>query len=156
MKKIVFVFLLASHSITISAQTDTIKIQKPVNVWIYTKESDIQRGVLTGGFANGLLIYPGSMKDYLKQVRLQPVSISYENIGKIKTKRRGGILKGIGLGGAIGFAPVIAGEGGAYVALMAVPLGVVTGAIVGATSKKKYVINGDAQAFRKFTAKFIK
>ncbi len=86
MKQIMFVFLFASHSITISAQTDTIKIQKPVNVWIYTKESDIQRGVLTEGFANGVLIYPGSMKDYLNQVRLQPVSTSYENIAKIKTR----------------------------------------------------------------------
>jgi hypothetical protein len=57
---------------------------------------------------------------------------------------------------AVGFAPVVFGQGGAFVATVSFPLGVIIGSIVGATSKKKFIINGDLQAFQKFTGKVIK
>jgi hypothetical protein len=51
---------------------------------------------------------------------------------------------------------VFFGQGGAYVAVLTFPLGIITGSIVGATSKRRYVIKGDAQALAQFTRKYIK
>jgi hypothetical protein len=43
-----------------------------------------------------------------------------------------------------------------YVAIFTFPLGIITGSVIGATSRKKYEIKGDPQAFAKFTRKYIK
>ena len=119
----------------------------------------MQQSLLTGGSATTVLIYPGSMKEYKNQASPQSVRISYENITTIKikkTKGAGGVLKGILIGGGIGLSPAFFGEGGAYAAIIAFPVGVILGAIIGATSKKKYEINGELNSFQKFIHKFIK
>jgi hypothetical protein len=53
-------------------------------------------------------------------------------------KKKHYILKGILIGGAIGFAPIIFGEGGAYAAMITFPAGIITGAILGIRANKKY------------------
>ena len=54
--------------------------------------------------------------------------------------RRGfsGALKGALIGGGIGLLPIVAGQGGGYVAIITFPVGLITGAIIGGTSKKKH------------------
>ncbi len=48
------------------------------------------------------------------------------------------ILRGMLIGGAIGIAPVVFGEGGAYVAVFSFPAGLITGAILGAAAKRRH------------------
>jgi hypothetical protein len=81
---------------------------------------------------------------------------SYPDISKIETHKKNGFLKGTLIGAGIGLAPVIVssifgeGEGGAYVSIITFPLGIITGAIIGGTSKKKFYINGEASKFHSF------
>jgi hypothetical protein len=42
------------------------------------------------------------------------------------------------------------GEGGAYVSVIAFPVGIITGAIIGSTGKKKFFIDGQASNFIHF------
>jgi|GEM_PF-3992622 len=51
---------------------------------------------------------------------------------------------------------VKSGEGGAYVSLVAVPLGTLVGGIIGATSKKKFQIGADNTKFQQFRKKVKK
>jgi hypothetical protein len=136
--------------------TGIAKMQKPLPVWIYSKDNKEQKGLLTGGSATTVLIYPGSMKEYKNQSSPQSLSFSYERINFIKIKKAYGLIEGLAKGGLIGLTPIAFGEGGAYVSIIAIPLGVIIGSIVGATSKKKFEINGDLNSFQKFTKRVIK
>ena len=156
MKKILLVFLFATYSLMLSAQADIVKIRKPLRTWIYTKENTEQRGLLIGYSATTLLIYPGSTTEFYKEKSPQTKSLIYENISLIRVKKINGLIKGLLIGGGIGVAPVVLGYGGAIVAVFTLPVGIITGSIVGATSKKKYEINGDITAFQKFIAKLKK
>jgi len=59
------------------------------------------------------------------------------------------LLQGLAIGGVIGLSPIVFGQGGAFVAILTFPVGIITGAIVGATSSEKYFINGNYAAFNK-------
>ena len=155
MKQTLVILFLAIVSTNLFAQTEITKARKPVYIWIYTNDGSIHKGILTGGSATSLQIHPGRIKDYRKQDKAITMNLDYKDITLIKTKKTGGLLKGLLIGGGIGFFPVVFGEGGAYVAILAFPLGVISGTVVGLTSKKKHIINGDIKAFQKFTSKFI-
>ncbi len=159
MKKIQLVILLIIGGIypfTASAQTTAAKGQKARMIWVYTKQGSLQKGVLYGSSDTSLLIYQGRMNEYLNQKRHELASIIYENIGIIKTKKHGGLLKGLLIGAGIGLAPIVFGQEGAFVAFVSFPLGIVIGSIVGVISKKRYVINGDLTRFQKFANKYAK
>ena len=156
MKKIVQAFPILLLSLTVIAQQDTLITEKTVTTWVYTKQGNMLKGVLAGRSGTDLLLYPGSLKEKKKNIDYQLVRINFDNITIIKTKKPNGLIKGLVTGGAIGFAPVIFGEGGAYVAIIAFPVGIITGTLIGASSKKKYMINGDYTSFLSFTDKFIK
>lgn len=112
------------------------------------------KGLLVQLEDSSVVLYPGKRKDLRKGVTRDSVAIAYSRIKHIKLKKKNGLLKGLLIGGAIGFAPAFFGEGGAYVALVAFPLGIITGAIVGSTSGKKYAINGSYAAFNKMKKKY--
>lgn len=145
-----------SYSLSVTAQATTARVEKPVRAWVYTKQGSIQEGILYGFNNDAFVLYPGTAKDYINKKERDLTSIKYDNINLIKVKKHGGVLRGLLIGGAIGIAPVVFGQGGAFVAIVTFPLGVITGAIVGATSKKKYLINGDLDAFNKFVDKYAK
>jgi len=159
MKEIQLVILLIIDGIypfTASAQTTEAKGQKAQMIWVYTKQGSLQKGVLHGSSDSSLSIYQGSMNEYLNKKRNELTSINYENIGIIKTKKQGGLLKGLLIGAGIGLAPIVFGQGGAFVAIISFPVGIIAGSIVGVTSRKKYVINGDLNSFQKFAHKYAK
>jgi hypothetical protein len=141
------------HSFTVSAQTATVKVQKAIKVWVYTKQGSLQKGIWDGSSDTSLSIYRGRVNEYLNQKRHELASINYETISIIKVKKHGGLLKGLLIGAGIGLAPIVFGQGGAFVAFISFPVGIITGTIVGITSKKKYIINGDLHAFQKFINK---
>jgi hypothetical protein len=152
------------HSLHIAAQnnialqSDTLVTKKPVNIWVYTSAGNIVEGKLAGRSGKNLLVYPKAMKKQKANMDYTVERIPYQNITTIQTKKQqwhGGMLKGMLIGGGLGFAPVFGGEAGAYVALLAFPIGLITGAIVGGTSKKKYRIHGNYQPYRGFTDRHL-
>jgi hypothetical protein len=156
MKISIFIFFIVFCSLTLSAQTGITKTKKPSKIWIYTEENTEQEGVLAGATDSVLFIYPGSMGAYRKEASPQLKGINYKNIHNIKIKKEGEFSKGLLIGAGIGLFPLVFGQGGAYVAIFTFPLGIITGSVIGATSRKKYEIKGDPQAFAKFTRKYIK
>ena len=156
MKKLLQALSFLLLSLTVLAQQDTLVTKKPFITWVYTKQGNMVKGVLAGRSGSDLLLYPGSLKEKKKNIDYPFVRIPFGNITTIKTKKPNGLIKGLLIGGGIGFAPVIFGEGGAYVAIIAFPLGIVTGTLICATSKKKFSLNGDYRLFLSFTDKFIK
>ena len=62
----------------------------------------------------------------------------------------------MGIGALIGISPIIFGQAGAYIAIVSFPVGIVTGTIVGATSRKKFNINSSKENFAKFRQKVSK
>lgn len=156
MKRILFALLAVVYSFTISAQADAVKNQTPLYVWVYTTDGKMQKGILAGRTDSAILLFRGRRKDFKKQETPPLEKVHYTDITIIKTRSKLGFLKGMGIGAGIGIAPALFGEGGAYVAIISFPTGLITGSSIGATSKKKHKINGDFAAFRKFTDKFIK
>jgi hypothetical protein len=156
MKQLLIVLLLGVYSLTISAQTDTIRNQKPQWVWVYTTGGKMQKGILAGRTDSALLLYQGSKRGFKKQETPPLAGINYKNITIIKTRIKAGFLKGLGIGAGIGFAPALFGEAGAYVAVVSFPTGLIAGSSIGFNDKKKNKINGDFAAFRGFADKFIK
>jgi len=76
-------------------------------------------------------------------------------------------LRGILFGTAIGLSPVLTGSlfgasilyGAGYLTIVTLPLGIITGSIIGATSKKIYSIQGSPTLFydfKKGTTKYLK
>lgn len=154
MKQMMFILFIAIISSKISAQTDMIKNQKPDWVWIYTTAVKMQKGILAGRTDSALLLFRGRRKDFRKQETPLLEKVYYTNITIIKTRSKLGFLKGLGIGGSIGFIPALFGEGGAYVAVLSFPTGLIAGSSIGLNTKKKHKINGDFAAFQKFADKF--
>jgi hypothetical protein len=155
MRKTVQALLIFLLPVKMFAQQDTLVTEKPVTISIYTKQGNKLTGILAGRSGEELLLYPGTWKEKKNNTAYQLVRIHYSSINTIKTKRPNGFVKGLLIGGTVGAAPLLFGEGGAYVAVASLPTGLLTGGIIGASSKKKYTINGEYPAFLAFTNKFI-
>ncbi len=170
MKKYIFLIILnIFFAIHAYAQIDSSFSAKPRHtIRIFTLNSSTVDGILTSINDSAVFIYPGNFREW-KQQKTFPITITpYSTINKIQTKKRNGILKGVVIGAGIGIMPVLldaiftpkggtkSGEGGAYISLVAVPLGTLVGGIVGATSKKKFQIGGDETKFQRFRKKIKK
>jgi hypothetical protein len=158
MKSKILLLWFMLFSLNLAAQNDTLVTKKPVNLWVHTSDGNMVKGKLAGRSGNNLLVNPRATEEQVIKGDDALERIPYHHITTIQTKKQkglGGMLKGMLIGGAIGFAPVIAGEGGAYVAVLAFPLGLITGAIVGGTSKKNYSINQSYQPYLRFTNKHL-
>jgi hypothetical protein len=96
-----------------------------------------------------------SAKRNVNNVESNKIEIKYSNIREIKVRKKNGILKGFFYGTGVGLLPLIGGaiigkgEGGAYVSVITLPLGVITGTLIG-SSRKKFNINGNTSSFYDF------
>jgi hypothetical protein len=145
-----------SYSISlVHAQTGMSRVHKHLKTWAFTNDDKEIKGTLIGASDSALFIYPGSIGAFEKENAPVLTAINYQNISLVKVKQRGGVLKGALLGGGIGFAPAFFGEGGAYVAVITFPVGLITGTVVGATAKRKYKIDGSHEAFAEFKHKWV-
>jgi hypothetical protein len=117
---------------------------------ITSMDNKIKKGVMIQLNDSSVALYPDKWrKFYNKRITHDTVVIAYSQIQKIKLKKQGRLLKGLAIGGVIGLSPIVFGQGGAFVAILTFPVGIITGAIVGATSSEKYFINGNYAAFNK-------
>ena len=83
------------------------------------------------------------------------MEINYLNVRDIKIRKHNGLVKGFLAGFIIGASPILGGltigqgEGSAYVTMVTLPVGVITGTLIGAF-RKRFRIDGDAQSFEHF------
>ncbi len=166
-KTIQLTVLYALITTCVNAQVYTTFTSKPRHtITIYTLNNNTINGILTRANDTVVFIYPGNFREWKQQKKI-PISVTpFTTIQKIETKQKGvkKVIKGMLIGAGIGLAPVLVGsifgrstgEGGAYVSLVAVPLGAIVGSIIGATSKKKFQIQGDKIKFQRFRNKVKK
>lgn len=143
-------------SLNLSAQTDTLITKRPVNIWIYLTDGILIKGIFAGRTQNNILLYRNASRKQIARGGAALEGIPYQNISLVKTKKSNGILGGVAKGALIGILPLVGGEGGAYATVITLPLGIITGAIIGKTSKKKHAIDNDQQKFLDFTNKYLK
>ncbi|MEO7048300.1 MAG: hypothetical protein ABI091_23575 [Ferruginibacter sp.] len=148
-----FVLLIIVHS-SFARNITTANHRPRYYASIQTMNGKIVKGLLLQMEDSSVALFPGKWKKIRKGVIHDSVVITYLQARQIKLKKKNSLLKGLLIGGGIGFAPAFFGEGGAYVALLTFPIGIITGAIVGITSGKKYFINGNYAAFNKMKKRY--
>jgi hypothetical protein len=157
--KIIFINLLLFVALNVSAQNDhTLNPAPKHKIWVSTTQGDIIKGTLVDVSDSSVKIFPGKFSEWNNHSKISVINESYSNISNIKTQKKGGLIRGMLIGTAIGISPVLVGslfgpsigEGGAYVSIVAFPVGIITGAILGCTSKKKFLINEEASRFDSF------
>jgi len=157
MKKVILpLFLL--FILNVSAQDHPVIKGWPKKIWLYTNHGDLIKGILIGTSDSSVKIFPGKFSEYNSTSKISIVSVSYFNINNIKIHKKSGLINGMLLGAGVGILPVLVGsvfgpsigQGGAYVSIVAVPLGIIAGAIIGSTSKRKFFIGGDKSKFLSF------
>ncbi len=157
--KIIFINLLPLIILNASAQNDcTLKPTPKYKIWVSTTHDDLIKGILIDVSDSSVKIFPGKFSEWNSHSDISVIKESYSNITNIKTHKKGGLLKGLLIGAGIGISPVLVGsifgrsvgEGGAYVSIITLPVGLITGAIIGGTSKKKFLINRDTSRFHSF------
>jgi len=143
------------------AQSDsTRKLWLKHKIWIYNNEGDLQKGVLISTTDSSLKFFPGKFSDWHRHSKISVVSQSYLNISNIKIHKRDGLIRGMLIGTGIGLSPILFGavfgegqggaQGGALVSVFTLPVGIIAGAIIGSTAKKKFFIGGQASKFHLF------
>jgi hypothetical protein len=123
-----------------------------------TTEGKMLKGLLIDIKDSSITVYSGNSNRIGSEEMSHSQKIDYSQIQQVKLKRRNGLINGIGIGAGIGILPALVGgifgrstgEGGAYVSVVTLPLGLITGTLIGATSRKKYNIHGDFSQFRDF------
>ena len=144
MKKISFVTItLIMLSSAVFSQSESNSIAH--NVQIETMSDSLINEMFVNSIHSSMNVFQGSWQQLTQEKGYQAPSFDYNRRHDPKTKkgRAGKVLKGIAIGGAIGLSPAILsaifgkGEGGAYVSVFTFPLGIITGGIIGATSKGK-------------------
>lgn len=157
--RIIFINLLLFLVLTASAQNDSALRPVPKeNIWMFTTGGDLVKGILINTTDSPVSIFPGKPSKWDRRSKILVANQSYLNIANIRTRKKGALLKGLLIGGGVGLLPVLlgslfgtsAGQGGAYVSIITFPVGIITGSIIGSTSKKKFFIGGDRTRFLRF------
>ncbi len=110
---------------------------------------------LTNGEVHDLYLHGRSGNDLLvsKEAdrRNDLQRINYSQIESIRMKRLAP-LQTLLIAIVIGLAPIVAGQGGAYVAILSFPLSIIISVIL-AVSKRTYKLHGRLDKFEKITSK---
>src|SRR5438477_2911226 len=83
---------LPSASVHDSIYVSNTELKEPLKIWVYTKENTLQKGVLIAVSDTALNIYSGSIGEFKKKTSPQLISLSYDKVSVIKTKKEGGIF----------------------------------------------------------------
>jgi hypothetical protein len=155
--KIIFINLLLLTILNVSAQNDyTLNPTLKHKIWVSTTKGGLVKGILVDVSDSSVKIFSGRFSEWNSHSKVSVANETYLNITGIRTHKKGGLIKGLLIGAGIGLSPLLLGtafgegEGGAYASIITLPLGIVTGAIVGCTSKKKFLIGGEASKFHSF------
>ncbi len=114
------------------------------------------QGLLIKAGDSAVSIFPGSFYAWKQEDHLQLVIIPAYQIQKIMLQKKNGLLAGAIIRSGIGLLPLlfssIVGKGGlgSYLSILTFPLGLMTGGIIGATSRRKYNVAGDPEQYTRF------
>ena len=159
MKKITHVILFLFAIQVCVAQTDSAKKSPLYKIKLSTMNDNLMAGILIGSTDSSVTVYPGTIDHYKKGKQFSNATLNYENIKEISAKRKGGAFRGALIGAGVGMLPVIVslfqqGKGNTgYLGVITVPVGAISGAVIGAVSKKKARINGDKEKLKQFLTK---
>ncbi len=162
MKKNLFINLFTLFILSASAQNNNALKHTPKHtIWITTNEGKVIKGILVSTSDSSVEIFPGKKSEYGKQLELSMVKESYLNIAKIQIHKQNAVLKGMLIGGGIALAPALigpifgksTGQAGSITSVILFPFGIITGAITGIASRKRFLIRGDKRKFYAFHKK---
>jgi len=147
MKKNFFISFFTFLILNASAQTDFTIKDRPKKIWLYTDHGNLIKGVLIGTSDSFVNIFPAKFKEYNNTSKISIVRVSYFDINRLKIHKKNGLINGMLLGAGAGILPVLVGsifgpsigQGDAYVSIVAVPLGIITGAIIGSLPKESFL-----------------
>ena len=155
-KLLAFAILVALTSNVRAHDSIAANLKFKYKIWVHTTSGNLIKGILLSVNDSSVRIFPGEFSQLKKERNSEIVNQSYTTISDIYIRKKAAWLKGMGIGALIGISPIIFGQAGAYIAIVSFPVGIVTGTIVGATSRKKFNINSSKENFAKFRQKVSK
>ncbi|MEP6594647.1 MAG: hypothetical protein ABJA71_01825 [Ginsengibacter sp.] len=158
MRKNIFISALIFLFLGASSQNDFALRSRPKKIWVYNDQGNLIKGIFVGSSDSSVNIFPGKLSEWNSRSKTSVVNQSYLNINNIKIHKKSGLVSGMLLGAGVSLLPVLVGsifgqstgQGGCYVSIITFPAGLITGAIIGGTSKKRFLINGEALRFHAF------
>ena len=154
MKKVTCQFIFLLLSLTAVCQEKAIK---PIcKIDITTLDENKLRGLLLLTSDSSLFVYPGSQKQWNKGKKFNGVALNSSRIKRITIKKNSRALKGMTIGSVLGTLPMLAGSRGGDISglkeltQLTVPVGGITGAILGLNEQKTFQINGSLILFMQF------
>ena len=130
---------------------------KPIcRVDITTMGENKLKGLLLYTNDSSVVIYPGKKKQWNNGKKFKPVEFTASRIKRITIKKNNRALKGMTIGSVVGALPMLTGSkdgntaGLQELTKLSMPVGGITGAILGLTQQKSFYINGSVTLFLQF------
>ncbi len=157
MIKLYIYFLLIKTSTSLFSQQQEYFTLKPIcRIHITTVNGNMLKGLLIMTHDSVVVVYPGKRSEWNKNKEYRAAVYGYSKIRRILIKKNGRVMKGISLGAAIGSLPLFAGLGKnekdaiARISAITLPAGMLAGALLGYSAKKKFYINASGSSFHEF------
>lgn len=156
MKKVICQFIFFLLTLTVFCQENEKTIKPVCKIDITTMGENKLKGLLLFMNDTSLVVYPGSDKQWNKGKKFNAIAYSSSRIKKITIKKNNRALKGLTIGSVIGTLPMLIGSrdgdksGLKELTQLTVPVGGITGAILGLSEQKTFQINGSVILFREF------
>ena len=156
MKKVIYLFIFFSFTHTVFCQEKEKTIKPICKIHITTLDENKLKGLLLFMSDSSVLVYPGSQKQWNNGKKFNDVALSSSRLKRITIKKNNRALKGMTIGSVIGTLPLFAGSkdgdksGLKELTQLTVPVGGITGAILGLNEQKTFQINGSLILFREF------
>jgi hypothetical protein len=138
------------------AQETEEKIKPICTIHVTTMNENKMKGLLILTKDSVVAVYPGNHKQWNKGKKYNAVVFGFSRIKKVTIKKNNRVLKGISVGAVIGMLPALSKgfkddkSGITQLTELTVPVGIVTGAIVGVSAQRTFMINGTGSLFYKF------
>jgi hypothetical protein len=132
-------------------------IIKPIcRIDITTLGENKLKGLLLYTSDSSIVVYPGKRKQWNNGTKFKPVEFTASRIKRITVKKNNRALKGMTIGSVVGALPMLTGSkdgntaGLQELTKLSMPVGGVTGALLGLTQQRSFYINGSVTLFREF------
>ena len=156
MKKIICQAIFFSFILTAFCQVKEKTIKPLCKLDITTLDENKLKGLLLFMNDSSIIVYPGSQKQWNNGKKINAVVLNSSRLKRITIKKNNRVLKGMTIGSVIGTLPMFAGSkdgdksGLKELTQLTVPVGGITGAILGLNEQRSFQINGSLILFREF------
>lgn len=126
-----------------------------------TSSGNKMKGLLVNKNDSSLILFPGGSEKWKNRNSFSPGNFSDYQVESIHIHKRNSVAKGALIGLGVGFAIPLLGalvspvnaQAFGFVAVVTVPMGPIVGAIIGASSGRKFHIGGQRKNFQDFSRK---